>query len=173
MRAGRPAARAAAAMRSISPNDSALMAATPSETVSRDFGPGLADAGHDDLLGSEAGAQRHLELADRIDVGRRAQIAQQAHDGQRRIRLQRVVQAERHRGQRTLQAGVALPDERGAVDVAGRADRRGNVGKRHVVAHERAIEAEESGHRTADCIPAGPGAAPGLCYDAGWSRRRA
>ena len=53
---------------------------------------GLADAGEDDLRGREAGAQRDLDLADRVGVGGGAEAAQQAGDAERRVGLERVVE---------------------------------------------------------------------------------
>ena len=53
----------------------------------------LADAGEDDLRRREAGAQRDVDLADRVRVGGRAEAAQQPRDRQRRVGLERVVEA--------------------------------------------------------------------------------
>ena len=85
----------------------------------------LADAGEDDLRRDETGAERHVDLAAGVRVGVAAQAAQQPGDGQRRVRLERVVDGVRMRGEGLRRRrGSALGDGRGAVDVEGRAFRR-------------------------------------------------
>ena len=52
---------------------------------------GLAHAGEDDLIGDEPGAQRHFDLASRVGIGLGAERPQQAHQRQRRVRFERIV----------------------------------------------------------------------------------
>ena len=88
----------------------------------RDLGAALADAGEDDLLRREAGLQGDLDLADGIAVGAGAEALDQAHQAERRVRLERVVDAVPAAGQGGGQARVTGADQGGAVDVAGRPD---------------------------------------------------
>ncbi len=60
-----------------------------------DLGGALADAGEHDLIGTETAAQRDVHFAKRIGVGVAAERLQEPHHGQRRIRLQRVVNGVR------------------------------------------------------------------------------
>ena len=87
---------------------------------------GLADAGEDDLVGDQAGAQRDLDLAARVGVGRRAEPAQQAHQRQRRVGLERVVDGVRVARERLVETLVGLADGVRVVNV----DRRADVGRR-------------------------------------------
>ena len=91
-RALTPRAAAIASMRSISPSDSALMLRSPRPMARSSSASRLADAGEDDLRRREAGAQRDVDLADRVRVGGCAEAAQQARDPQRRVGLERVVE---------------------------------------------------------------------------------
>jgi len=54
---------------------------------------GFADAGKHDFVGSKPRPQRDLDFAGRIGIGAAAEVAQQTGDRERRIRLQRVVNA--------------------------------------------------------------------------------
>ena len=67
----------------------------------------LADPGEDDLVGPEPGTYRQRDLADGIGVGMRAPLANQACDGERRIRLQRVVHRVRPARSRPVPAASA------------------------------------------------------------------
>jgi hypothetical protein len=88
---------------------------------------GLADAGEDDLVGDQAGAQRDLDLAARVGVGRRAEPAQQAHQRQRRVGLQRVVDGVRVARERLIETLIGLADGVRVVNVGRRADVGGNA----------------------------------------------
>ena len=118
-------ARAIASIRSSSPSDSALIALTPRSIGLLELRGRLADAGEDDLRRNEAGAQRDVDLAAGVRVGGAAEAAQQPRDGQRRVRLQRVVDRVRMRGERVVDRAIAARDRRGAVDVERRAIGRG------------------------------------------------
>ena len=103
-RARVPCARAIASMRSSSPGRLGVDGLDaerdgPLQLVAR-----LPDAGEDDLVGDEAGAQRDLDLADRVGVGLGAEAAEQAQEGQRRVGLQRVVDGVGHGGERAGRA---------------------------------------------------------------------
>ena len=94
-RTRRPWARASASMRSSSPADSALIAFRSSVDGAGEFVGRLADAGEDDLIGTEPGARRQVDLADGVGVGVGAALANQPRDGERRVRLQGVMQRVR------------------------------------------------------------------------------
>ena len=68
---------------------------------------GLADAGEHDLRRDEPGAQRDVDLAAGIRVDLAAQAAQQPHDRQRRVGLERVVHRVRIRRERLVHGAVA------------------------------------------------------------------
>ena len=76
-RDARRARRAIASIRSTSPGDSALMARDAEADGALEFRARLADAGEDDVVGREPGAQRDLDLAAGVGVGarRRARAA--------------------------------------------------------------------------------------------------
>ena len=173
-RARRPAARAAASIRSISPADSALIERRSSPTARASSAARLADAGEDDLAGGEAGPERGVDLAARVRVGQAAQAAEQAHEGEVGVRLERVVQRVRHVGERGVERGDPLADRVGAVDVEGRARaapprrraasrrtaaRRGDSGSRSRQA--RVLGRSGPGRGAAPEDSAAPGAAPG------------
>ena len=111
------------------------------------FAGGLADARKHDPLGREAGGDGAAELADRHDVGahplggkrrqhRRVGIGLDGKGGQR------IDPADR----RAEHPRVALHRCRG-IDIDGGADRRGDVGQRHVLAMQRAVAKVEMVHR--------------------------
>ena len=110
----------------------------------RQLGVRLADAGEDDLRRDEAGAQRDVDLAAGIRVDLAAQAAQQAHDRQRRVGLERVVHRVRVRREGLVRGAVAGGDRRGAVDVERRAVGGGDVGERYAVADEGSLLARET-----------------------------
>ena len=88
-----------------------------------ELGRRLADAGEDDLVRPEAGAQGDFDLAGRVGVGAGAQSAHAAGDGQRRVGLDRVVDAVRPAAERRVERAVARVHQRAAVDVDRRARR--------------------------------------------------
>ena len=101
-----------ASMRSSSPGDSALIALTPS-AIARSSSVGVLPTPVKTMLGRlEAGSQRHLDLADRVGVGPAAKLAQQPRDGQRRVRLERVVERVREAAQCRVQLAVADAERR-------------------------------------------------------------
>ncbi len=116
-RAFTPRARASASMRSASPSDSMLMAFTPRRHGAVEFVARLADAREHDLRRLEPRPQRRLDLAARVRVGAGAQFPEEAQDGQRRVRLQRVVDRVRVALERRVERRVGVADEGGAVDV--------------------------------------------------------
>ena len=77
-----------------------------------DFVGRFADAAEDDVRRREASAHRQLDLADGIGVDGAAGLAQQANDGERRVRLHRVVDAVRMRRERLVELAVRLADRR-------------------------------------------------------------
>ena len=103
----------------------------------------LADAGEDDLRRREAGAQRDVDLADRVRVGGRAEAAQQARDAQRRVGLERVMQSVRISAEGLLHFAVAGGDRAGVVDVERSAEACGELCERQAVAVDRALDAFE------------------------------
>jgi RNA polymerase sigma-70 factor (ECF subfamily) len=106
----------------------------------------LAHSRKHDVGGREAGLQRKLDFPDRIRIGCAAQPGQQAHNGQRRIRLQRVVQSVRVHAERGIDRVVAFPYDRRTVHVQGRALSSGNRREGNTVAHEFLGGAEEADH---------------------------
>ena len=58
-----------------------------------ELGVRLADAGEDDVARRETGLAGQLDFPNRVRVGPGAQLAEQARDGQRRVGLERVVDA--------------------------------------------------------------------------------
>ena len=121
-RASVPCAMARWSMRSSSPGDSTLIASSPSATARSISARALADAGEDDLIGTEAAAHRDVDLAERIGVAVAAERVQQPHHRERRIGLQRVVNGVRIAVERLVERRVGGADHRGVVDVARRAD---------------------------------------------------
>src|SRR5205823_2406671 len=81
----------------------------------------------------------YLDLPDRVGVDRAAELAQQARDGQGRVRLQRVVQRVRIPLERPVDRLVALAQHRRAVDVERRAIGRRDGGQRDAVADQRVV----------------------------------
>src|SRR4030095_4456929 len=72
----------------------------------------------------------------------------------------------RVRGERLVDSTVAVGNGRGAVDVERSPVGRGDIGKRHAVASERAMEALKTGHVSGNCIlpqPRGAKVAPAPC----------
>ena len=121
-RATAPRSAARRASRSSSPGDSTLMASRSSATA-RSSSPGaLAHPGEDDVGRGEAAAQRDVHFAHGVGVGGAAERAHQPHDGQRRVRLHRVVDGVRRVAERGVQLPVGGPDGVGAVDVGRGAD---------------------------------------------------
>jgi hypothetical protein len=104
-----------------------------------ELGPGLADAGEDDIGGSETGAERHLDLARRIGVGAAAERAEQAHDRQRRVGFQRVMDCVRIAVEGRVDRRVRLGDGSRAVDVDRGADAIDDGGKADAVAGEAVL----------------------------------
>ena len=110
----------------------------------RDLGGALADAGEDDLVREEAGLEGDLDLADRIAVGAGAEALDQAHQAERRVRLEGVVDAVPAAGQGGRQPRVAGADQRRAVDVTGRPDLARDGRQRDAVAEPRRRRARRS-----------------------------
>ena len=106
----------------------------------------LADAGEHDLGGDEPRPQRDVDLAAGIGVGGCPQAAQEAGDREGRVRLQRVVQRVRIRGEGLVDGPVAGGDDGRAVDVKRGAFAGGDLGERHAVAGKRTLWSVESGH---------------------------
>ena len=102
------------------------------------LGRTLSHPGEDDLGRDEAGAERYVDLAAGVGVRTGAERAQQACDGERRVRLQRVVQRGRVGRERVGDRSVTFGDDRGAVDVERGAFSRSDVAQRDSVAPERA-----------------------------------
>src|SRR4030095_16644911 len=69
----------------------------------------------------EPGAQRHGELATRVDVGAAAERAQQTKQGKRRVGLQRVVHEVRISVERAVDGSVGRADRLRTIDVHRRA----------------------------------------------------
>ena len=114
-------------MRSSSPGDSTLMASRPERDGAIDLGGALPDAGEHDLVGPEAAAHRHVHFAQRIRIGVAAERVQQAHDGQRRVGLERVMNGVRIAVERLVERRVGGANRAGVVDVARRAGGGGDV----------------------------------------------
>ena len=110
----------------------------------RQLGVCLADAGEDDLGRDEAGAQRDVDLAAGIRVDLAPQGTKEAHDGERRVGLEGVVQRVRVRREGLVRGAVAGGDRRGAVDVERRAVGGGGISERYAVAHEGSLLARET-----------------------------
>ena len=100
-----------ASMRSSSPRDSALMALRPRATARAISAALLPTPVKTIWCGSEAGLEGDLDLADRIAVGAGAEALDQAHQAERRVRLERVVDAVPAAGQGGGQPRVAGPDQ--------------------------------------------------------------
>ena len=113
----------------------------------------LADAGEDDLRRLESGAPRDFDLPDRVGVDGAAELAQQARDRERRVRLQRVMQRVRIAGERLVDLAVAIAERARAVDVERRPFGGGDGGQRDAVA-DQVVRISE-----------------GLAVEAGWAER--
>src|SRR5687768_14293073 len=107
----------------------------------------LANAAEHDIGWREPSANGQINLANRVRVDAAAKLAQQTHDGERRVRLHRVVDAVRMWRERRVQLAVRLPDRFGAVDVKRRAMLAGDILERHTVAEERVVVLKEADHR--------------------------
>ena len=135
-------------MRSSSPADSALIALRPSGTARSSSSRRLADAGEDDLGRREAGAQRDARFRrHRVGVGAAAEAAQQPHERQRRVRLERVVHRVRIAGEGRRRARGTGADQR-------RRCRRTPACRR---ASAIAVEADAVAAPGRRCGPVGPG----------------
>ena len=110
----------------------------------RQLRPGLPDAGEDNLGRDEPGAQRDVDLAAGVRVDLAAQASQEPHDGQRRIRLERVVHRMGIRGERLVRGAIPGGDGRRAVDVERRAVDGRDVRERCAVADEGSLLAREA-----------------------------
>ena len=105
-----------------------------------ELGVGLTHPGEHDLLGSESGAQRYLDLPARIGIGCGTQGAQQPGDREGRVRLQRVVQGVRISAERLVDFAVAGRNHVGAVRVERGTEAGRQVGERHAAAVQRPLQ---------------------------------
>src|SRR5439155_27295094 len=96
----------------------------------------LADAREHDLRRIEARRPRDLDFPDRVRVHRDAEAAQEARDGQRRVRFQGVVQLVGILAERRVDRAVPLAKHRRAVHVDGRPLGVRDGRQRHTVAEE-------------------------------------
>jgi hypothetical protein len=135
----------------------------------RQFGVGLRHAGEDDLRGDEAGAQRDVDLPARVGVDAAAEAAQQAHQRERRVGFQGVVDGVRVVAERGVDGAIAGGDGRRAIDVERRPVDAGDLGERNAVTFEDAVPAGEGGHdTTGNCTACGPVCRRGFCPDCHW-----
>ena len=135
-RAVRPSRVAIASSRASSPADSTLIALTPSATAHSSSAGVLPTPVKTMCDGLEPGLARDLDFPDGVRVHRAAQLAQQARDRQRRVRLQRVVHGVRVAVERRVDRPVPLAQHGRAVDVDGRPFGGGDGRERHAVTDE-------------------------------------
>ena len=120
-RATRPMPRASSAMRSSSPADSALIVPTPLAIASSSSSRVLPTPVNTMSFGSNPARSATCTLSAGVGVDAAAERAQQPHQRERRVRLQRVVDGVRIVGERGVDRPIGVPDGLRAVDVDGRA----------------------------------------------------
>ena len=111
-----------------------------------DFIRRLANAGEDDVGRLESGAQGKLDFADRVGVDGAADVREHSHDGQRRVRLERVVNAVRVAVERLVQGAIGAANRFGAVHVERRAVLARDRVQPHAVADQRRTVPEKTQH---------------------------
>ena len=118
----------------------------PERDAALELGCRLADAGEHDFRRLEPGFARHLDFPDRVGVGRAAQAAQQAREGERGVRFQGIVQRVRIGAERRVDADVARSKRGGAIHIEGRAFGKGDCRQWNAVTDELVGDAREADH---------------------------
>ncbi len=106
----------------------------------------LADAGEHDALGRDVGGQRDGQFAARNHVGAGAELGERAHDGEARVRLERIAHGGIEPGEGGSEPPIRVLDGRGRIDVAGRADEFGDLGEPYPVGAKLPVPIGEAGH---------------------------
>ena len=139
----RPMVGASSPIRSSSCADSTLNWRMPVAEREADLVVGLGDPGIDDPLRRHAGRQRPGDLAARDGVRTQPRSREQPDHGEIAVGLDRVAEQHALAAERVLERGGPRAHRPRRIDVAWRADRRGEPAQRHLVGVQRAALVSE------------------------------
>ena len=135
-RARVPRLRARASMRASSPGDSALIDRRPSGTAPRSSSGVLPTPVKTSCSGMNPARSATSISPQELASAPLPRAPDQPKQGERGVRLQRIMDGMRHAGERRVKSLPRGPNRRAAVHVGGGAGRRGDVGQGDAVARQ-------------------------------------